>query len=213
MERSNALTRRGTRNSTKDRILVSAREGFASGGFSETSVKTIAQRAGVNPALVHYHFGSKEALYRETVRDGVAELTREVSSRIDVGFPPEETLLLYVTHLMDALRRAPDIAGLLRQDQGRGGKATREAFEAVASGSGQNLVTTAERLLGAAQDDGRIRRLPPEAIWRLLRTIAFGSVLLTPLAGGETEDAPSSWEPYLETIEILFRQGLLTTAP
>ncbi len=201
-----------TEDSTRNRILRSARHCFASAGFAETAVKTIAQQAGVNPALIHYHFGSKEALYREALRDGIASLTRKVSSRIDVGFPPEETLLLYLTHLMEALRHEPDIAGLLRQDLGRGGQVAREAIEMAASGSGQNLMTMAEQLLCAAQDAGRIRRLPPEAVWRLLGTIAFGGVLLGSFTSRTTEDRPASWEPYLETIEILFRQGLLTTS-
>ncbi len=201
-----------TQDSTRNRILKSARHCFASTGFAETSVKTIAQQADVNPALIHYHFGSKEALYREALRDGIASLTRRVSSRIDVGIPPEETLLLYLTHLMEALRCEPDIAGLLRQDLGRGGRVAREAIEMAASGSGQNLMTMAEQLLCAAQDAGRIRRLPPEAVWRLLGTIAFGGVLLGSFTSRTTEDRPASWEPYLETIEILFRQGLLTTS-
>ena len=40
---------------------------FGRNGFTATSVREIARAAGVDPALVIRHFGSKEALFIETV--------------------------------------------------------------------------------------------------------------------------------------------------
>ncbi len=36
-------------------------------GWSEITTRKVAQRSGVNNALIHYYFGSKEALLREAV--------------------------------------------------------------------------------------------------------------------------------------------------
>lgn len=47
---------------TVDRILDAAEELFAERGFSETSLRMITGKAGVNLAAVNYHFGSKNAL-------------------------------------------------------------------------------------------------------------------------------------------------------
>jgi len=47
---------------TKQKILDSAEELFAHGGFHAVSLRAITQSAGVNLAAVNYHFGSKEAL-------------------------------------------------------------------------------------------------------------------------------------------------------
>ncbi len=49
---------------TRTRILESAEIEFADHGFDGASVRQIALRAGVPVALVNYHFGSKEGLYR-----------------------------------------------------------------------------------------------------------------------------------------------------
>ncbi|HEY0903768.1 MAG TPA: TetR family transcriptional regulator [Marmoricola sp.] len=48
---------------TRAAILVAARELFATGGFSGTSVRAVAARAAVDPALVHHYFGSKDDLF------------------------------------------------------------------------------------------------------------------------------------------------------
>lgn len=44
------------------RILESARHSFASDGWAGTTIRAVARRAGVDPALVYHYFGSKELL-------------------------------------------------------------------------------------------------------------------------------------------------------
>ncbi len=53
---------------TKETILVNAAEIFLEHGYHDTTVRMIAQKAGVNQALINYHFGDKEALYLEVIR-------------------------------------------------------------------------------------------------------------------------------------------------
>jgi AcrR family transcriptional regulator len=48
---------------TKAAILTAARHGFAASGFARTSVRAIAAEAGVDPALVHHYFGTKDELF------------------------------------------------------------------------------------------------------------------------------------------------------
>ena len=47
---------------TRERILDSAEKLFARRGFHGVSVRDITQDAGVDVALVNYHFGTKQAL-------------------------------------------------------------------------------------------------------------------------------------------------------
>ncbi len=48
---------------TRSAILDAARELFATGGMSGTSVRAVAAKAGVDPALVHHYFGTKDELF------------------------------------------------------------------------------------------------------------------------------------------------------
>jgi AcrR family transcriptional regulator len=52
---------------TRERILVSARELFARNGIDKTSIRSIAAAAGVDSALVHHYFGTKEQLFAAAI--------------------------------------------------------------------------------------------------------------------------------------------------
>jgi AcrR family transcriptional regulator len=53
---------------TREAILGASREAFADRGFDGASIRGIATAAGVDPALVHHYFGSKEQLFLESMR-------------------------------------------------------------------------------------------------------------------------------------------------
>ncbi|KAB1142159.1 TetR/AcrR family transcriptional regulator [Streptomyces luteolifulvus] len=52
---------------TRDRILAAAREEFSERGYEKTSVRGIAKAAGVDSALVHHYFGTKEQIFAAAV--------------------------------------------------------------------------------------------------------------------------------------------------
>jgi len=52
---------------SRNRILASARELFASQGIRNTSIRAVAAAAGVDSALVHHYFGTKEKLFAAAV--------------------------------------------------------------------------------------------------------------------------------------------------
>ncbi len=53
---------------TKEQILTVAERLFAERGFAGTTLRHVVSEAGVNLAAVHYHFGSKEELFRAVVQ-------------------------------------------------------------------------------------------------------------------------------------------------
>jgi AcrR family transcriptional regulator len=57
---------------TRDRILGAAREEFSERGYEKTSVRGIAKAAGVDSALVHHYFGTKEQVFEAAVEIAAA---------------------------------------------------------------------------------------------------------------------------------------------
>lgn len=55
--------RRAGDSGTKEAILAAARAQFAAHGYDGATIRAIAAAAGVDPALVHHFYGSKESLF------------------------------------------------------------------------------------------------------------------------------------------------------
>lgn len=58
---------------TRDNLLAAAAAVFAEQGYAQARVREIASRAGANLAAINYHFGGKQALYLEVLRQLASE--------------------------------------------------------------------------------------------------------------------------------------------
>lgn len=61
-------------DATRRALLDAARVLFAKDGFDATTVRAVADRAGVNQALLFRYFGNKEGLFVEAVRGHALDL-------------------------------------------------------------------------------------------------------------------------------------------
>jgi AcrR family transcriptional regulator len=61
--------RRAGDSGTRDAILDAARDLFADNGYDQASIRAIATRAGVDPALIRHFFTDKETLFAATMAD------------------------------------------------------------------------------------------------------------------------------------------------
>jgi AcrR family transcriptional regulator len=91
---------------TREAITEAARRQFAQRGFDRTSLRSVAQEAGVDPTLVSHFFGSKQELFVKVV---------------ELPFDPAAVLPGVVAGDRDeiGLRLARFILGVLESDEGR----------------------------------------------------------------------------------------------
>jgi len=67
---------------TRRRLLDAAEEIFAERGYAAASMRAITQRAGASVSAANYHFGSKEALLRETLMRRVGPVNERRLARL-----------------------------------------------------------------------------------------------------------------------------------
>lgn len=65
---------------SKEAILSASLQAFARYGYDGASMPQIAKLAQVAPPLIHYYFGSKDNLWRETIEHSLGKLRREAAA-------------------------------------------------------------------------------------------------------------------------------------
>ncbi|MFA6816876.1 MAG: TetR/AcrR family transcriptional regulator [Lentisphaeria bacterium] len=78
-----------TSEKTRQAFIKATGELAAERGFSDISIRLIAERAGENISGIHYHFGSKEKLFEEVVRAATKKHRENPSSKIFQSFQNE----------------------------------------------------------------------------------------------------------------------------
>ena len=76
---------RADETNLRERLLDAAVECFAGDGIAAASLRNIAIKAGVTPALVHYYFGSKERLLDAFVAERRDAARRRARRRARLG--------------------------------------------------------------------------------------------------------------------------------
>lgn len=79
---------------TRAAVLAAARSSFAEQGFRGTTIRAVATAAGVDPALVHHYFGTKDDLFLAAMELPVDP--RAVVARVTEG-PVEEVAERFLT--------------------------------------------------------------------------------------------------------------------
>lgn len=92
---------------TRVLLLNAATELFAEKGVAATSFSTIARRAGLSPAMVHYHFKDREQLIDAVVDERLVPLITYVWEPVEPGDAPAAILRGVVQRLLLQIHKAP----------------------------------------------------------------------------------------------------------
>lgn len=153
---------------TRAAILRAAVGAFAEAGEAGARTDAIARAAGVNKALLHYYFGTKDALYGavlEAVFTGLAERFRGL-----LGGPgtPGERLLRYFLAHFEHLSESNPFARLLGHElmRARAGQSTR--ISRIVTLCFGPLHAALVALLEEGMASGELRRLDPGPVIQAL---------------------------------------------
>jgi AcrR family transcriptional regulator len=148
--------RRPGSSGTRQAIENAARRNFGELGYERTTIRAIAEEAGVDPALVVHFFGSKQQLFLAVIdlpfapeevlpsilagdRDGVGERF----ARFIVGVLEDESARSVVTGMVRAATSEPEAARMLRE------LISRRVFAAIAASLGAEDAELRATLVGS----------------------------------------------------------------
>ncbi|MEP0829304.1 MAG: TetR/AcrR family transcriptional regulator [bacterium] len=110
------------------KIFEAARDEFARFGFEGSRVDRIAASAGVNKAMIYYHFRSKENLYQEVIREHLTHIGAYVEQVVIESDSIEEVLRKIATFYQRIFDQRQKFIPIFLRELASGGERLRSAF-------------------------------------------------------------------------------------
>ncbi len=94
---------------TENQILVAAREVFIAKGFEGARMQEIADQAGINKALLHYYFRSKDKLFDAVFSEVALNLFPAMKQVLEAELGIKEKITFFVKNYIRTLQENPFI--------------------------------------------------------------------------------------------------------
>ena len=115
------------RQKNEQAIIQAAEDEFARHGFKGTSMNTIALKAGLPKANLHYYFTNKLGLY-VAVFSNIIELWDSTFNALTVDDDPAQALSSYIRTKMEFSRRNPQASRIFAMEIISGGQCLSDYF-------------------------------------------------------------------------------------
>ena len=147
---------------SREAILSAALTAFARDGYDGASMPKIARLANVAPPLIHYYFGSKDNLWRETIDHSLGELRREAAAIFQAtrSLTPLDRLRAVLQAHSQFAAKWPDHFFMIMAEA----RSNPERFEWVQQNYTGVLFDEVLQILRDAREQGAIRDLDLEQI-------------------------------------------------
>ncbi len=94
-------------SSTEEKIYEAARRIFVLKGMEGARMQEIADEAGMNKALLHYYFRSKENLFKAVFKDIFSKFFSRVRGTLNSDLTTREKLIVFIDNYIDLISANP----------------------------------------------------------------------------------------------------------
>ena len=214
MAKGTAGTGEGVRRrdaaATRDALLAAGTELFAGRGYDGVPVAAIAARAGVNKAMINYHFGGKRGLYLAIVTTTFSAIAAGAERLAESDGPAPALLRDLVSLLAEAAAgRNPHFPAMMLREAVSGGKHLEPEIIAYPL----RVAEVVRRIVERGVREGAFRSVDPllthlSLVGSLLFFFATAPLRARMFAERHLPGRPPDAEAYVKHIQDLILRGL-----
>lgn len=197
----------------RERILLAAVNEFSQKGFEGASTSGIARKARVTQPLVHYHFETKDNLWRETVERSFSRVRAAIEPK-DEGAEqsPREAFSMLIKRFVRFNARHPEFGRMILMEGGTAGPRLDWMIEDYF----RPLYKSMRETIESGQGEGWVKDDLPADFVTFLLIGSIGLPYQMPETAQQLFDIDvqkeSAIDRHAEVIAELFLRGLLTPA-
>jgi TetR/AcrR family transcriptional regulator len=144
------------KDNTEEKILHAAQTVFTQKGMDGSRMQEIADEAGINKALLHYYFRSKQKLFEAIFSKVFSQIFPDIKSLVYSEKPIDEKLGVFIEKYIDLLLKNPFLPTFILKEVNR----DPEFLASVIKKQGINPSDILQ-LLEKEMENGNIRKMDP----------------------------------------------------
>jgi len=194
------------RKNSANLIIEAATVEFSKFGLAGARIDRIAKLAGVNKAMIYYHFRSKEMLYQTIIEQFVDKLRHFFKERIVLLDNPEE-IFLNLSEFYNSHFANPAFVPILLREIASGGDMIKIIFaEFIAEGPAHKL----KSIIESSEEQGIFRNINSQQVIASFIGMNLFYLIMSPLVNNilEIKDEKEFREKRPEAIVDLFFNGI-----
>jgi TetR/AcrR family transcriptional regulator len=163
--------------STEEKILESAKEVFMKYGLYGARMQDIADTAGINKALLHYYFRSKEKLFDKVFEGALVKYFEQMDVFSDSSLPVLKRIFKYVDNIIDFLSEYPQMSMFIIKEISINPELFKEKVNAIKKTKGVKLIQVLEEGI----TNGEIKKIDPAMFLINLQSLCSYPFIAAPL--------------------------------
>jgi AcrR family transcriptional regulator len=199
---------KGKDQNTEQVILGAAVEIFQSKGMAGARMQEIADKAGINKALLHYYFRNKQLLFESVFKSALGQLVPEVSKIFNTDLSISEKVTQFVAHYIPFVNQNRYLPVFIIQELNNNPEFSDQFF------SNHKLPQTEKfkNQIQEAVEKGEIRKLDPDQfILDLFAVVVFpfvGRPLMKTLLQKDDEGFDDLIQSRIEHVTIMLLNSI-----
>jgi AcrR family transcriptional regulator len=155
---------------TYDKILFTARNLFMQQGYTATSMRQVAEAAGIGKATIYHHFPDKQSIVMSLVRNNITRMDETLQHVRSVD-DPRLRIQVATQDSVEFLFVAADIMQIVRREV----PGVRDQMQTGFYNFFQEYITLLTDAIQRGKDQGIFRQVNPAEAARVLMTMIQGT--------------------------------------
>ena len=164
------------KDNTEEKILIAAQAVFIKKGMDGARMQEIADEAGINKALLHYYFRTKEKLFNAIFKTVFSQIFPNLMAMVHSDLPIEDKLGIFLEKYITLLQKNPFLPTFILKEMNR----NPDFLATIIKSNGVNPKEVTG-MFEKEMDVGRIRRMDPRDILVNLLGLSIFPVAAGPL--------------------------------
>ncbi|MFO7829384.1 MAG: TetR/AcrR family transcriptional regulator [Bacteroidales bacterium] len=169
---------------TEQKILNAAKEVFQKKGMTGARMQEIADKAGINKALLHYYYRTKEKLFEKVFEIAFSLFMPRVKEMMASNKSILEKINFFVDNYMDLLYKHPYIPGFVINELNRNPQILINIFEKNTLIKKDNIIENLEQQIKSEVEAGKIRSIDARNLLVNLIALCVFPVVAKPVIKG-----------------------------